>query len=173
VNVIAAILELVAQRGSAPDDAERIIVEISKEAEAFHVFDSPTSRFEAMNSIPLSAATALLAGTFDQEHLEADWYAGDAVRSCMKERIQVSVSPELPSGSVRAFPIPLRSDRNVVEVHVSLGSEERPIGRSAIVDKFVSNVHRRLSAAQAADLADELLTLETVGDVSRILARVV
>jgi 2-methylcitrate dehydratase PrpD len=170
-NAIAAVLDLVERHTDAAERAERIVVEVSADAQAFHVFDSPTTRFEAMNSLPVSAATALLAGTFDQEHLQPEWYRGDEVRTCAKERVQISVSRELPPGSVRAFPIPLQSPEHVVEQHVPFGSRHRPIGRASLVEKFVRNVGARLSSTDATQLAAEVLALDDVDDVRPVLAR--
>jgi 2-methylcitrate dehydratase PrpD len=169
INVIATILELRRRHPEAVASAEHVAVEIPADAAPFSVFDSPTTRFEAMNSIPLAAATALLAGGFEQEHLDPDWFLGEQARACLRDRIQVSVSGELASGSIRAFPIPLRDTAHVVETHTLYGSRHDPIGRASLVDKFVGNLRGTLAEPEARKLADRVLAVEQAEDAGELI----
>lgn len=173
ITVISAVLELSRRHPEAVAEAEHIAVEIPPDAASFSVFDDPGNRFEAMNSIPLVAATALLAGGFEQEHLEPEWFLGEEASRCRRDRIQVSVSHELPRGSIRTFPIPLRDTVHVVETGSLYGSRSLPIGRAGLIDKFVGNLRDTVTEAEARRLAEDVLGIEAADDAGALVRRVI
>jgi 2-methylcitrate dehydratase PrpD len=131
---------------------------------------APRTEYDAKFSLPYAVACMLVRG-----HVDVDDFDDEAIRDPAILRLteitecHVDPSADYP----RTFPGRLRitlTDGRQLEHHepINRGSAGRPLSETEVREKFHRNATRVLPAAQAEQLADEVLSLDQAPSIDKL-----
>ncbi|MEM7704142.1 MAG: MmgE/PrpD family protein [Pseudomonadota bacterium] len=136
----------------------------------------PASSYEAQFSIHYLIAACLLQGRFTLEELSAEAYEDPHILT-LADRVGYRDDPDstYPKQYCGALEIRLKDGRLLQHRQpVNRGARENPITADEVIEKFMANATRAISAAQAEEIRelvlrlDELPSLEPLAQALRI-----
>ncbi|MGH2966467.1 MAG: MmgE/PrpD family protein [Solirubrobacterales bacterium] len=179
-GLVDCMIQLREDYGLQPDEVERIdlrVLSIGSElvAEPIERKRHPRTVVDAQFSAPFAVAIALVHGRASRSEFSAANLADPRVRHLMV-RTSCHRDPALdalyPEGMPARVVVRLRSGR---ELEASLtypsGEPENPVGRPAMLARFVEFATPRLGGRRAARVASELLAFDEQGDVRGLVRR--
>jgi 2-methylcitrate dehydratase PrpD len=171
---VDAVLRVRRERGIVPGDVERIdcpvaafIVPIVCEPVEEKV--APATQAHGRVCLQYTIAEALMLGGLGRRAYES--FADPQIRA-LARRVHYHVDPQYPGpgrfkGAVR---ITLRDGRVIDETQEhNIGSPENPMSEADLIAKFDDNASAMLSAPQRRHLADAILSLDGLEDVSELV----
>ncbi len=173
-----AALAIAHEHGLAPEQIKRVRALVPQEVikticePAAHKL-RPRSDYDAKFSLPFIVAASLVRGRFGLAELEDAALHDEAILT-LAQRVDYAADPDSPfpraySGEVV---VTTRDGRELSHrEQVNRGAAERPLTNAEIVAKFDDNARIAVSATQAGQIRDALLTLDATPDV-RIAADV-
>ncbi|MCZ6873888.1 MAG: MmgE/PrpD family protein, partial [bacterium] len=133
----------------------------------------PTNRETADHSMPYTTAVALIYGTINEDHFDAEYLQNqDLLDLTSKVNVRVSEAanrrvPEAMLCKVEA--VTHSGQRYASEVAYHKGHYKNPLTDAELEEKFRSLAHKVLSPSQADALLDRLWHLEDVTDMGEVL----
>ncbi len=133
----------------------------------------PTNRETADHSMPYTTAVALIYGTINEDHFDAEYLQNqDLLDLTSKVNVRVSEAanrrvPEAMLCKVEA--VTHSGQRYASEVAYHKGHYKNPLTDAELEEKFRSLAHKVLSPSQADALLDRLWHLEDVTDLGEVL----
>ena len=174
---IAATLALREQHAIAADDVVEIACEIMPRSfaticEPVEEKRRPRTSWHGRISLQHTVAEALVLGRFDK-NAYAPANLVDPVINALADKVIHLPDPIAAADTSRSratVSIKLRDGRVVTKtIEDMLGTARNPAPDSVYFDKFRANVDGVLSNAQAEELIERLMTLETADDVDEVL----
>lgn len=132
----------------------------------------PVTDTQARFSLPFAVATALVGGRAPLEMFGDDARSDRRILS-LCERVVYEPDPSVafPSAFGAKVIVTLRDGRTrTAEEPVNRGHPDRPLGDEDVRSKFIANARKRLDAAEAAKLADEVWRLPLLDDAEQLLS---
>jgi 2-methylcitrate dehydratase PrpD len=165
---IDAALELRAAHDLNPARIEAITVYRDPMWESFFTSAHPRSAYEARVSLPYSIALALTSGTALPDQYSAVGH-GDETVMALSDRVRIVSDPSLPRTIASRVDITTADGSTVsTEVDYPSGSERSPIGDAELARKFHASVDGLLGAELAAQVTDQVWSIETLTDVTEL-----
>jgi 2-methylcitrate dehydratase PrpD len=130
----------------------------------------PANEYDAKFSIPFIVAASLLKGRFTLAELEPETL-GDPAILALADRIDYETDPD--SGFPRHYSgeviVRTRDGRTLRHrEQINRGSGDRPLSEDDIVEKYLSNAARVVSASHADRVCALVLSIEDMADVSAL-----
>ena len=173
---IDAAIALVREHGLEPQQVERVRALVPAEVvktvcEPVANKRRPANSYDAQFSIPYVVAAALRRGRFTLDELEGEALADPAILA-LADRVDYEIDPAASfprhySGEVVVTTRDGRSLRH--REQINRGNGERPLGESAIIEKFRRNAARAASPERVRGVEELVLALDGQADV-RVLA---
>jgi 2-methylcitrate dehydratase PrpD len=134
----------------------------------------PANAYDAQFSIPYLVAASLLRGRFTLAELEPEALNDAAIlRVCDLVDYEVDPRSTFPRHYTGDVQISLRDGRVLMHREaMNRGCADRPLSNAEIVEKFTDNARMRLSARQAAEVQEAVLTLDRAADVRPAIERI-
>lgn len=134
----------------------------------------PANAYDAQFSIPYLVAASLIRGRFTLAELEPEALNDETIlRVCDLVDYEVdprSTFPRHYSGDVQ---ISLRDGRVLIHREaMNRGCADRPLSNAEIVEKYTGSARMRLSARQAAEVREVVLSLDRAADVRPVIDRI-
>lgn len=177
-GLIDCVLALKREHGFCPEDVESIRLGVLSAGAAL-VADpierkrAPVNVVDAQFSAPFASAVALAHGTAGPDAFCEATLADPAVQSLMARTDcyrDPSLDADFPARWPAAAEIRLRDGRTVsTRVEYATGEPENPVGRDALVEKFVALCTTLLSLDDARALALRILRLEDETDLGAVM----
>jgi 2-methylcitrate dehydratase PrpD len=126
----------------------------------------PANSYDAQFSIPYVIAAALRRGRFTLDELE-DEALGDPAILALADRVDYEIDPDssFPRHYCGEVVVTTRTSRTLRHrEQINRGNGERPLGETAIVEKFRSNAERAVSSERAIRVEQLVLTLDDTAD---------
>ena len=125
----------------------------------------PANSYDAQFSIPYLAAAGLVRRRFTLAELD-DAALGDRDILALASKVDYEVDPEAEfpkyySGELIVTTSDGRELRH--REHVNRGAADRPVGNSAVAEKFIANMRLAVSPERAAAVRDAVLGLDEAG----------
>src|SRR5262245_36073380 len=132
----------------------------------------PANAYDAQFSIPYLVAASLLRGRFTLNELEPDALNDETILSlCDRVDYEVDSRSTFPRHYTGEVQISLTDGRVLVHREaVNRGCADRPLSNADIVEKFIDNACRSLSAGAAHAVRAAVLTLDRAEDARRARA---
>ncbi len=168
-NAIDCALDIRAQDGFEVDAIEAIHVARHPDWAHYHQNKAPRTYHEAQVSLPFSVVVAFLEG---QALLQQ--YSDRNIRNSRVKRLSavtsISVDPSLPRGVSCKMTVTLREGRELTsQVDYPKGSIQNPMSEHELKHKFESLAAPVIGVKRAAALAQAVMEVEKVKDVSAVL----
>ena len=167
-SAIDAVLDMRQSEGLTADSVRSIGVGTYKVATAHDLREWPTFTTAQM-SIPFVVASALRFGEIDLQHFSAA-YRDDAATATLTDKISVSVDTSCDDGYPRTRSAVVVAETNQgrrIERRIDqpLGSPANQIDDNALLSKFRKLADPVLGTQIAAQVADTVLSIETLDDI--------
>src|SRR6202521_840681 len=169
---IDAAIALVREHGLEPQQVERVRALVPAEVvktvcEPVANKRRPANSYDAQFSIPYVVAAALRRGRFTLDELEGEALADPAILA-LADRVDYEIDPAASfprhySGEVVVTTRDGRSLRH--REQINRGNGERPLGESAIIEKFRRNAARAASPERVRGVEELVLALDGQADV--------
>lgn len=133
----------------------------------------PANRETADHSMPYTAAVALMYGTIEPRHFEAEYYTNPRLLDLV-QKVTVSVSEEANQRAPEAMLSRLTvrttaGTRHTAEVAYHRGHYKNPMSDQEIEAKFRALARDLLTPAQTTALLEQLWHLEQVQDIGDVI----
>lgn len=169
---VEAAIQLHERLGGRIDRVESVLIEVHGDTcrrTADPAKFAPANRETADHSLPCCVAMALADGELGGARFEAGRWAAPEVRDLMA-KTRCAPSPALeaqfPGGRPARVTVKLLDgDAHTMLVEVPLGDSTRPFDTAQLRGKFLAQAQPVLGTAQAEQVADMVMTLESVDDV--------
>src|SRR6185503_19753166 len=134
----------------------------------------PANSYDAQFSIPYLVAASLVRGRFGLAELEPDVLADETIlRLCDLVDYEVDPRSTFPRHYTGDVQISLRDGRVLMHREaMNRGCADRPLSNAEIIEKFTDNARMRLSARQAAEVQEAVLSLDRAADVRPAIERI-
>jgi 2-methylcitrate dehydratase PrpD len=168
-NAIDCALDVRAQDGLKVEDIESIHFARHPDWARYHQNTAPRTYHEAQVSLPFSVAVALIEG---QALLKQ--YSDRNIRNPQVRRLSamtsISEDASLPRGVSCKMTVGLRGGRKLTsQVDYPKGSIQNPMSEAEMHGKFESLAEPVIGPKRAAALAEQVMELEKVKDVSALM----
>ena len=168
-NAIDCALDVRNQPGFDVKDVEAIYVDRHPDWARYHQNKTPQTYHEAQVSLPFSVAVALIEG----KALLAQ-YSARNIRNAEVKRlsdvVRINEDPTLPRGVSCRMTVHMRGGRKLAsQVDYPKGSIQNPMSEAEMRGKFDSLAVPVIGAKRAAALAEQVMALEKVRDVSELM----
>jgi 2-methylcitrate dehydratase PrpD len=168
-NAIDCALEVRAQEGLQSEQIEKIDFARHPDWARYHQNKAPRTYHEAQVSLPFSVAVALLEGKALLEQ-----YSDRNIRSKEVKRLSeitsITEDASLPRGVSCRMTVTLRDGTKLAsQVDYPKGSIQNPMSEQEMQAKFDSLAVPVIGAKRAAALAEQVMDLEKVADVSKLM----
>jgi len=142
------------------------------DAEKWH----PSNRETADHSMPYTTAVALMYGTVESRHFEAEYWRNPRLLDLV-QKVQVQVSEEANQRAPEAMlsrveVVTTSGARHTAEVAYHRGHFKNPMSDQEVEDKFRALVYGLLTPAQTSALLERLWHLEQVPDIGEVIRMV-
>ncbi|HTE15531.1 MAG TPA: MmgE/PrpD family protein, partial [Burkholderiales bacterium] len=125
----------------------------------------PASSYSAQFSLPYSVACALMRGKFGLNEIEAPSYTDEEIlKLANKVSYEIDPNPGFPKSRSGEVIVKMKDGRELRCRDNILPDE--PADAEAIVRKFTQNTDGILTSAQAAQIRDAVLGLDTLSDTT-------
>jgi 2-methylcitrate dehydratase PrpD len=134
----------------------------------------PANAYDAQFSIPYLVAASLIRGRFTLAELEPEALNDAAIlRVCDLVDYEVDPRSTFPRHYTGDVQISLRDGRVLMHREaMNRGCADRPLSNAEIIEKFTDNARMRLSARQAAEVQEAVLSLDRAADVRPAIERI-
>lgn len=168
-NGIDCALHIRQQEGFALDQVESIEIARHPDWAAYHLNPAPRTLHEAQVSLPFSVAVALIEGAALPPQY-GDQNIQDPTVKRLSELATITTDPSLPRGVSCLMTVKQRDGRTFThQVDDPKGSIGNPMSNDELRAKFERLGGPVIGGQQAASLADQVMHLEDVTDVSALL----
>jgi 2-methylcitrate dehydratase PrpD len=166
---IFAAQELVAQHDIDPEEVTRVHVAVNPQMQRVLVHDNPQTEAEAKFSVPYPVACAIVFDYIGIESFEPETITDPLVQQ-VRERITWELDESLPSSSRTSTVTIEFNDGKSVSSRVNRppATHDNPLSGGELKEKFVECATRTISKDAAEVCFEELYSLRTVTDISRI-----
>ncbi len=142
------------------------------DAEKWH----PTNRETADHSMPYTTAVALMHGTVEPRHFDAEYWRNPQLLALV-QKVKVSVSEEANRRAPEAMlsiveVVTTSGERYTAEVPYHKGHFKNPMTDQEVEAKFRALAHGLLTPAQTDALLQRLWNLEQVEDIGQVIRMV-
>lgn len=178
-STLAAVLQLREAHGVRADQVEAVLVELADiplthEQQTDPARLSPTTRETADHSLPYLVAVALMDGEITQRQFTDNRWLKPATRALMA-RVQYRGAPDLNVYCPGSYParVTIRTAggaSHTAEVPYPPGHPGNPMDRHQTAEKFRRLAREALPAARLEAAIGQLLDLERVDDVAKLMA---
>ena len=136
----------------------------------------PTNRETADHSMPYTTAVALMYGTVESRHFEAEYLQNPRLLALV-QKVQVSVSEEAnrraPEAMLSRVEVVTRQGvHHIAEVPYHRGHYKNPMSDSDINEKFRALASDCMAPEQISSLLERLWHLEDVSDIGEVIRMV-
>jgi 2-methylcitrate dehydratase PrpD len=168
-NAIDCALEVRKDDGLDLEEIEAIYFDRHPDWAQYHQNKSPQTYHEAQVSLPFSVAVALIEGKALLRQ-----YSNRNIRNAEVKRlsnlVRINEDPSLPRGVSCRMTVNLKDGRRVAaQVDYPKGSIQNPMSEAEMQAKFDSLATPVIGPKKAASLAEQVLNLERVRDVSELM----
>ena len=168
-----AILSLRHRERIAPDEVDRIDIDVDRIVPTILIYDRPATGLEGKFSMPFCAAAAIVFGHVGVETFEADRLSDSRVAALMP-RVRMTVDPSLgvdaPSLTQARVRVHLRDGRTVTgAANGARGYPENPASDAELDSKFFSCATRTIPEPQARQALALVRRLEQLPDLRELL----
>jgi 2-methylcitrate dehydratase PrpD len=168
-NAIDCALDVRRQPGFEAKDVEVIDVDRHPDWARYHQNRTPQTYHEAQVSLPFSVAVAMIEGAALLKQ-----YSNRNIRNAEVKRlsgvVRINEDPSLPRGVSCRMTVHMRDGRRLgSQVDYPKGSIQNPMSEAEMRAKFDSLAVPVVGAKRAAALAEQVMALEKVGDVSELM----
>jgi 2-methylcitrate dehydratase PrpD len=168
-NAIDCALEVRKEDGFDVAEVEAIRFERHPDWARYHQNKSPRTYHEAQVSLPFSVAVALIEGKALLKQY-SDRNLRNAQVKRLREMVTISEDPTLPRGVSCRMTVTMRGGRTLTsQIDYPKGSIENPMSEDELHGKFESLASPVIGPKRAANLAEQVMALEKVGDVSDLM----
>jgi len=168
-NAIDCALDIRGQAGFDARLIERIHVDRHPDWARYHQNKSPRTYHEAQVSLPFSAAVAFLEGKALLKQYSARNIHNATVKR-LSDFTSIAEDATLPRGVSCRMTVTLRGGKTFTsQVDYPKGSIQNPMSEQEMMGKFESLAAPVIGAKRAAALAESVMDLEKVRDVSALL----
>jgi 2-methylcitrate dehydratase PrpD len=168
-NAIDCALEVRKQDGFDMAKIEGIRFERHPDWARYHQNKAPRTYHEAQVSLPFSVAVALIEGKALLKQYSARNLRNPQVKR-LTEMVAISENPTLPRGVSCRMTVTMRDGRALTsQVDYPKGSIENPMTEEELHGKFESLAAPVIGSKRAENLADQVMALEKVSDVSDLM----
>jgi len=136
----------------------------------------PTNRETADHSMPYTTAVALMYGTVEPRHFEAEYWRNPRLLELV-QKVQVQVSEEANRRAPEAMlsrveVVTASGGRHTAEVAYHRGHFKNPMSDQEVEDKFRALAYGLLTPAQTSTVLERLWHLEQVPDIGEVIRMV-
>lgn len=168
-NAIDCALEVRRQDRFDVAQVEAIRFERHPDWARYHQNKSPRTYHEAQVSLPFSVAVALIEGKALLKQYSDRNLRNPQVKR-LTEMVTISEDPALPRGVSCRMTVTMRDGRTLTsQVDYPKGSIENPMSEDELHSKFESLAGPVIGPKRAASLAEQVMALEKVSDVSDLM----
>jgi 2-methylcitrate dehydratase PrpD len=172
-RIIDGVLELKAQHGLSADDIENVEIGVNRIFPQILKYPDPQNAEQARFSLP-----HIIASAISGERMSVDTFTEAKVRDpallAQRSKLKMTVHPEWGEaqlGEKNTLKIALRDGRVLEKVCVTAkGDPENPLTRDEVLASFSACTDNLMPKDRQAQAAALLGDLETVADVSELLA---
>src|SRR5262249_26391580 len=134
----------------------------------------PANAYDAQFSIPYLVAASLVRGRFTLAELEPDALNDETILAlCDRVDYEGDARSPVPRHYTGELQISLTDGRVLVHREaMNRGCADRPLSNAEIVEKFLGNARRSLSARAADAVRDAVLTLDRADDARAAIAQI-
>ncbi|MBP1931246.1 MmgE/PrpD family protein [Ammoniphilus resinae] len=166
--------EIFRENGSKIEEVERVVVETYQVA--LNITDKPDPRsvFESKFSLPYAAALMLVKGKTGLDEFTEENLFNPKIRR-LTEKVNLRVDPALDALYPNLWPSRVTvhyadGTKLTKETHAPKGDPENPAGELELRGKFLGLAGKVISEKQAKDIADTIMNLEDVENVSTVFS---
>jgi 2-methylcitrate dehydratase PrpD len=168
---LTALFDLLARERPDFSAIERVRIFVAPDVYEAHArFADPQGVFEALLSYPFAVASALRDGSFWLASVERQRLEDSDLRRLMRERVELVAEPALTREQSRIEIATKGGSSLSAHANAAKGTPGNPANEADLLAKFDRCAAGRLSQAEARELADLLVRIDEVDDLSRLFA---
>lgn len=168
-NAIDCALDVRGQEGFSLEDVSAIRFERHPDWARYHQNKTPQTYHEAQVSLPFSVAVALIEGKALLKQY-SDRNIRNAQVKRLSQMVTIAEDASLPRGVSCRMTLTQRGGRKLAsQIDYPKGSIQNPMSDAEMQSKFESLAVPVIGAKRAASLAEQVLALEKVRDVSELM----